>query len=101
MSGLPSATLAIPGKVSPQSGEDEKSDNYWKNAQNTSSLAKVMPFLELNRLSARFQPLVTDIENTLLDAVNENDQKIYEWQAELEGALPACQNTHPPVPVSI
>ncbi len=86
MKRLPPATIGAGSEPTLEQWLARDSDNYWKNFQNTSSLALLMPFMELNDKYDRVSPVAFDIYRNLTEHVDADGQRLYSWQGDIPGA---------------
>jgi len=85
---LPPATIAYP-YCDEAKWNRKGTDVYWKNVQNTSSLALLMPFLDMNDAYDSVLLIAFDAETSLVDYPNPGDTK-YEFFGEIPGTINAA-----------
>lgn len=59
---------------------------YWKRAQHTSSLGLILPFIELNEIKTRYEPIAFNVDRQLADYVNRfSGQPYHDWFGQVSG----------------
>ncbi len=57
----------------------------WQDHQNTSSLFLLAPFLELNQISDKVDPVASNFRTNLVEYVDHKGDRLYSWQGEIRG----------------
>ncbi len=84
---LPPATLGAGSGVTSEQWLDANDEKHWKNFQNTSSLALIMPFVELNSKYQQVDPAAFNLHRDLRETTNQTGTRLYAWQGDIPGAV--------------
>ncbi len=77
---LPPGTLGHGNAIKKEEWLDKDGEFFWKRAQNASSLAQLMPFIELNNIYSKVNPTMYN----MYKYIDEFDVR-YEWFGAIEG----------------
>lgn len=97
---LPPSTLGAKGSIAKESWGTKSDDlgrskDFWRNYQNTSSLAMTIEYLDGNQACSQVDPINFSIHKTLATYRDKDNKRIYEWQGDIRGVQNAAKKVVP------